>query len=306
MEAPAPEKFFRVTAQIPGGWGESLSWILEKEGYGTNMEVRGFPSGLLSGEPIPAAERETMVLLVDPSRRDSLSNRMEELAQLWKWESLSWDLKFEEREDQDWEALWRARWKPFRCGRFVIYPHFAQVNKLPLRERDIPLQMVAGSSFGTGGHSSTRMALRSLLRWWEEAPFRSLLDLGTGSGILGISAAVLGVDRVAGMDIDPASAPQATKTAQANKVGGRCSFWRGSLESAAGEWEVVMGNLQSDILRHYAPLISKRLCPGGRFFAGGILDLKAKKTIDSLKAAELVLLKTQLRGRWCTAEFQKK
>ncbi|HIA02680.1 MAG TPA: methyltransferase domain-containing protein [Myxococcales bacterium] len=305
MKQPAPEKFLRVEMMLPDGWEETVSFLLQEEGWGGVISERSYPGGILAGEDDSVAGVSCLVVLLQLEHREAFSQRIQELADSFGWSKADWSLAMEERLGEDWEEMWRSRWKPFRCGGFVVHADFHALDDLKLRADDCPLCMVAGSAFGTGGHASTRMALRTLQTWWTEKPFNSLLDVGTGSGILAVAAAMLGAKKVMGMDPDPASAAQATATANTNRVGESCKFWRGTGESASGQWDVVMANLQSDILVRDAALLAGLVEPGGRLFGGGILDFKADLTIIALEQQGLKMTRKSGRGRWVTIEFSK-
>ena len=280
-----------------------MSWQLQSEGWGPVVGERRYAGGILDGEADPRPDREELVLLLAPERRAALPSRLRDLAGIYGWDDGDWSLSVEERPDREWESLWRARWKPFRCGRLVLHPTFIDAKALPLRASDQPVSLVPGSSFGTGGHGSTRMALRCLQRWCASSPPAQLLDLGTGSGILAVCAAVLGSRRVAGMDPDPASAAQATATALANGVQDRCWFWRGVLDSTGVRWPAVMANLQSDLLVHSAGRVASFVAPGGRLFTGGILDRKLPRVVRALAGEGLKLRAKARSGRWCGLEW---
>jgi len=309
VKQPAPEKFLRVTIELPSVWEESLSFILQEEGWGGVIAQEKYPSGILEGEneaqAVPRGATNSLTLLLDPLKLDNFTERFAVIAQEFGLQDRQWNLQFAEHLDQDWEAIWRSRWKPFRCGNFVVHADFHQLPTNLHKAGDRRICMVAGSAFGTGGHSSTRMALRTLQRWWREKPFTNLLDVGTGSGILAVAAAMLGAEKVFGMDPDPASAPQAMATAVANGVERSCHFWRGVGDSATGQWEVVIGNLQSDILFQDAEILAALVSSGGRFFGGGILASKADRTQAKLERFGLKLQKKSRKGHWVTFEMVK-
>ena len=305
MDPKAAEEMLHVRLRVPSGWEETLTWCLQQEGWGAVIAEQAFPSGILEGEAPPRCPKAFLTLVCEPSLAERFNTRMRQLAQAFGWGPGSWSAGFELRRGEDWETLWRKRWRPFRCGAFVIHADFHDRASLPLRAADRPLQVQAGSAFGTGGHSSTRMALRALQGWFAEGRPARVLDLGTGSGILAVAAALLGAERVAGMDPDPASAPQARRTAAANGVAGRCRFWRGVLESVCGRWDVVCANLHSDLIVASAAFLADRCAPGGRLFAGGILDLNRSRTLTALEAAGFQLERLAQRGRWITAELRR-
>lgn len=147
------------------------------------------------------------------------------------------------------------------------------------------------------------MALRALCKWHRQRKFGNFLDVGTGSGILAVAAALLGTPFALGMDPDPASASQSISNSKQNGVVQSCHFWRGTLESVTGKWEVVFANLQSGLLQEYASNLALLLEPEGRLFAGGFMDRNEEKTLRAFDHAQLRLLKLHKHGRWRGAEF---
>ncbi len=304
MVPPSAEEMLHVRLGLPTGWEETVIFLLQQEGWGAVVGETPFPGGMLQGEAPPPDARVHLTLVLGVEQEQAFAGRVVRLASDLGWSEGEWSLDFELRRKEDWEALWRRRWKPFRCGRFVVHTDFHDLGSLALRPDDRPLRLRAGSAFGTGGHSSTRMALRALQRWFDEGPLPRVLDLGTGSGILAVASALRGAERVLGMDPDPASAAQARATAEANGVAARCRFWRGGLETATGRWHAVYANLHSDLIAENADWLAERALPGCRLFAGGILDRKAERTLRALTAAAWNLDKSRIRGRWVTFEMR--
>ena len=297
------KKLLRLGLRIPGGWEETLLWQLNEDGWGAGLQERRFQAGHLDDEPVGAAGAPEVVFVLDYADGTRLLERVRELANTYGWSSDQWQFEESELEQDDWENAWRKRWKPFRCGSFVIHADFHERSKLPLRADDIPLLLPIGSAFGTGGHPSTRIALRTLRRWWQEQPFERMLDVGTGSGILAVAAAQLGVGQNVGMDPDPPSPAQARQMAQLNGVGEQCHFWRGTLESTAEEWPVIFANLQSGLLQFYSHFLAGLGMDGTRLFTGGFMDKNEDATLDALRNAGFRLTRLHCHGRWRAAEF---
>ncbi|KAA3612902.1 MAG: hypothetical protein DWQ01_04140 [Planctomycetota bacterium] len=305
MDAKPLKPLWRVTLTHPPGWEESLLWHFREAGFEAAVAEQTFPAGLLEGEGGQVGADPEIVVVTEEQEVSRLRALTETVAKAFEWPQGSWRIQVERRQEQDWEALWRKRWKAFRCGNLVVHAEFHDPRNFPTRDRDQPLCLKAGSAFGTGGHASTRLALKVLQRWCRNRPPADLIDLGTGSGILAVAAAVLGVPKVAGMDPDPQSPAQAQETAALNRVAQRCRFWRGTLESAGGRWQAVMANLHSDLVRDHAADFHRLLAPGGRLFVGGILDRKAEGTFLGLKRSDLRLEWTSSRGRWVAGALVK-
>jgi ribosomal protein L11 methyltransferase len=289
---------------IPSGYEESLIWQLQAEGWGTAIFEQVFPAGYLDDEPNGRPASGVVVLVVAPGKRADFEQRMEGLAVQFGWASHQWAIQQRVLPETDWENAWKDQWKPFRCAGFVIYPQFWPLQDLSLRENDQALSLYTGSAFGTGGHPSTRLALRVLRKWHRQREFGKVLDVGTGSGILAVAAALLGARFTLGMDPDPPSPSQSRSNAKQNEVAHRCHFWQGTLESVTGKWEVVFANLQSGLLQEYAANLALLLEPKGRLFAGGFMDRNEEKTLSAFENGNLRVLKLHKHGRWRGAELE--
>lgn len=293
----------RLALHIPPGWEETVQWQMAQDGWGDGVHEQSFPAGHLDDEPVGRPGEATLSFVVEQADRGAFLERMAQLARALDWPEQGWSVRSESQVRADWETAWREKWKPFRCGGFVVHSDFHEGIAARLRPSDLPLVVPIGSAFGTGGHPSTRIALRTLRRWWDEQPVARVLDVGMGTGILGVAAAKLGASRVDGMDPDPPAAGQAMKMAELNGVADACRFWRGVLESADGEWQIVIANLQSGLLQRYSKQLRQCMAPQGRLFTGGFMDRNAVGTLAALESAGLRLQRLHEHGRWRAAEF---
>lgn len=285
---------------LPRVWDETLLSLLEEQGYGAAVSEVRFDHGALVTDPgDPDKPCEVRVVVAEdqlPALRVQLSTWFSLLG--IPAEACGFQEEPHGGTEIDPEVLWRSQWRPYRCAEFAVFAEFHDQGQFNLRSTDQPLTLIAGSAFGTGGHVSTRLALKVLRGWCTESPPNRLLDVGTGSGILAIAAALSGVKEVVGMDPDVASAWQATRTAELNGVGEACTFWRGGYDSVCGTWPAVMANLVADLLQEGARDLIHLLEPGGRIFAGGILDTAWQDTARVFAQEGLQLEQRLVRGRW--------
>jgi ribosomal protein L11 methyltransferase len=293
----------RLALHIPSGWEETVQWQMAQDGWGDGVHEQSFPAGHLDDEPFGRPGEATLSFVVELADRAAFLERMARLALALDWPEHGWSVRSESAVRSDWETAWREKWKPFRCGGFVVHSDFHEGIAARLRPQDLPLVVPTGSAFGTGAHPSTRIALRTMRRWWNEEPVSRVLDVGMGTGILAVAAAKLGATQVHGMDPDPPAAGQAMKMAQLNGVAEACEFWQGVLESIKGEWQIVIANLQSSLLQRYSKQLRQRMGPQARLFAGGFMDRNAAATMAALESADLRLQRLHEHGRWRAAEF---
>lgn len=171
------------------------------------------------------------------------------------------------------EASWRDAWKKHfgvqRIGRaLVVRPSWVDYK---LKGGETVIQIDPGMAFGTGGHPTTAMCLRAL----EEhvRPGAAVLDLGCGSGILGIAAVRLGASRVLALDIDPQAIKATRENAAVNGVKGVLEAREGPLEAARGEtFDIIAANISGLTLERLAPDLARSLKPGGLLIASGFLE----------------------------------
>ena len=178
-------------------------------------------------------------------------------------------------EDGDWENSWRAYYKPLPVGeKFLVIPAWEEAND-PER---VPLRLDPGLSFGTGSHATTQMCLRMIEKL--AGPDKRVLDLGCGSGILGIGALLLGCRESVGCDIDPLVPDTARSNAALNDLQDDRFFVSAgdvladkSLRARLGSgYDLVLANIVADVILPLTPLVPEFLGPGGRFVCSGIIE----------------------------------
>jgi len=178
-------------------------------------------------------------------------------------------------QDSDWENNWREYYKPIPVGeKLVVVPQWEEADC----EGRVPLRLDPGLIFGTGSHATTKMCLAALEDYAR--PGMKFLDLGCGSGILGIGALVLGADSCVGCDIDPKAPDVAMSNAALNGIRAeRFKVYAGdvigdaSLRKFMGSgYDVVLANIVSDVIIPLSAYVHDFLKPGGVFICSGIID----------------------------------
>lgn len=192
--------------------------------------------------------------------------------------------------DEDWLTSWRATFTPVRVGPFLIHPSWIE----PKASEAIPIAIDPGMAFGTGLHPTTQQCLE-LLGTLEVAG-RSVLDVGTGSGILAIAAAKRGAARVVGVDTDDVALREARENAERNGVA--LELGLGSAADLSGEYDVVIANLVGAVISRIAPQLRARTGRGGTLVAAGIVAAAERETESALTAAGLAAVERDLRDDW--------
>jgi ribosomal protein L11 methyltransferase len=177
------------------------------------------------------------------------------------------DMQLREVADRDWLGEWKKSWQPHPVGqRFIIAPPWSEVLDAPGR---IPVRIEPGMAFGTGTHETTRLCLAAIENYFEGGSF---LDVGTGTGILAIAAALLCPEaRVEACDTDGDAVEIARENARLNGVNERISFHTGTVDDLrTASASLVCANLTADVIVPLLPALLGATC--GTLILSGILD----------------------------------
>jgi ribosomal protein L11 methyltransferase len=201
--------------------------------------------------------------------------------------------------DRRWATAWRAHAKAVRVGRVVVRPPWVPAAGAA-RPGDLRVTIDPGMAFGTGMHASTRLALRGLARALARRPAASVFDIGTGSGVLAIAAAVLGAARVWAVDNDPVAVAAARANVRANGYGGRIRVAQGTGLGAAprGGADVAVANIVADTIVELLPELRRHLRPGGAFIGSGIVAGRVRDVVRAARTAGFRRRAVLREGDW--------
>ena len=204
-------------------------------------------------------------------------------------------------EDSDWENNWREYYKPIEVGeKLVVVPEWEEIPQ----DGRLPLRLDPGLIFGTGSHATTRMCLAAL-EGFAGSGVR-VLDLGCGSGILGIGALVLGCDSCFGVDIDPKAPEVVLSNAALNGIGSdKMKVCAGdiiadaSLRAYLGDgYQLVLANIVADVIIPLAAMVRPFMAEGGIFICSGIIEHRWVETEAALKANGFEILEHKSEEEW--------
>jgi ribosomal protein L11 methyltransferase len=167
----------------------------------------------------------------------------------------------------DWEALWRRHHRPVAVGRRLLVAPPWDVPRAAGRE---VLVIEPGMAFGTGQHATTRACLEAIEAAVGTGRVRSALDVGTGSGVLALALARLGVERVVALDTDPAVVPLARANLARNRAA-HVTLLAGPLAAVRARFDLVVANLLADAIVAEAGALAGAVGPGGRLVVSGLL-----------------------------------
>ncbi len=196
--------------------------------------------------------------------------------------------------DTDWNENFRKSFKAFRAaGRIIVKPTWEDIAAEP---GDIILEIDPGMAFGTGDHESTRLCLELLQKYMK--PGAHVLDVGCGSGILGIAAMKLGAGYAQGLDQDPVSVSVAMENALNNGVAMDVRQSDLLQNAAGGPYSIVIANIVADILIRLNRDAAAYLAPGGTYILGGIIEERLDDIRASLVLNGFDLIETLAMADW--------
>jgi ribosomal protein L11 methyltransferase len=201
--------------------------------------------------------------------------------------------------DVDWVARFRESFRSFRVGGFYIAPPWDLPATLLPGERLLVLD--PGRAFGTGTHETTRLCLRAVERAFREGRPTRVLDIGTGTGILAVAAALLGAPRVTGIETDPEALSSARAHARLNHVPLDLVMADGGRGLRAGAFDLVLANITAPLLRERCEEISALPRAGGVLVLSGLLAEEA----DAVRVAygRCGRPETTYDGEWAAHQF---
>ena len=204
-------------------------------------------------------------------------------------------------EDKDWINNWKQYFHQFYVDDILIVPSWEEV-KAEDKDKMI-LHIDPGTAFGTGMHETTQLVIRQLKKY--VTPDTEMLDVGTGSGILGIVALKLGAKHVLGTDLDPCAVPAVAENKEANQIVDETFDMvigniidDKAIQDQAGyeKYDIVTANILADVLIPLTPVIVNQMKKGAYYITSGILDVKEEVVVEAVKAAGLTVVEVTHQG----------
>ena len=213
-------------------------------------------------------------------------------------------------EDKDWINNWKQYFHQFYVDDILIVPSWEEV-KAEDKDKMI-LHIDPGTAFGTGMHETTQLVIRQLKKY--VTPDTEMLDVGTGSGILGIVALKLGAKHVLGTDLDPCAVPAVAENKEANQIVDETFDMvigniidDKAIQDQAGyeKYDIVTANILADVLIPLTPVIVNQMKKGSYYITSGILDVKEEVVVEAVKAAGLTVVEVTHQGEWVSVTARK-
>lgn len=213
-------------------------------------------------------------------------------------------------EDKDWINNWKEFFHQFYVDDILIVPSWEEVKE---EDKDkMILHIDPGTAFGTGMHETTQLVIRQLKKFVK--PGMEILDVGTGSGILGIVALKLGAGHVVGTDLDPCAVPAVSENKEANQIEEKSfDMMIGNIiddkevQDQVGyeKYDIVTANILADVLVPLTPVIVAQMKKGAYYITSGILDVKEDVVVKAVKDAGLTLVEVTHQGEWVSVTARK-
>lgn len=213
-------------------------------------------------------------------------------------------------EDKDWINNWKEFFHQFYVDDILIVPSWEEI-KAEDKDKMI-LHIDPGTAFGTGMHETTQLVIRQLKKYVKEG--MELLDVGTGSGILGITALKLGAGHVVGTDLDPCAVSAVQDNKEANQIpDADFDMMIGNIiddkevQDQVGyeKYDIVAANILADVLVPLTPVIVHQMKKGAHYITSGILDVKEEVVKEAVQKAGLTLVEVTKQGEWVCVTARK-
>lgn len=208
--------------------------------------------------------------------------------------SMQMQYKLEEKENKDWIEIYKNSIKPIEVGKFYIFPSWHDP-----KEDLINIEIDPALAFGSGHHATTFSCLSAIAQYVNAGD--SVMDVGCGSGILGLACKKLGAS-IELCDTDPISVDSCKKNFIINKETYE-KIWEGSIDKTTSTYNVVIANIIADMLKFISKDLKSVVKEGGYLILSGILDKKEECVKESFK--DLILEKRILKDEWITLVYKK-
>ena len=213
-------------------------------------------------------------------------------------------------EDLDWMNNWKQYFHQFYVDDILIIPSWEDVK--PEDSEKMVIHIDPGTAFGTGMHETTQLCIRQIRKYVTDQT--QILDVGCGSGILGMLALKFGAAYSVGTDLDPCAVEATHENMQGNGIRpGQYEVMIGNLindpeiQERVGyeKYDIVAANILADVLVELTPVIVSRLKPGGIYITSGIIDDKEQTVVEAVEQAGLEVLEVTYQGEWVSVTARK-
>lgn len=248
---------------------------------------------------------------VEEDQESVLAAVKEELAQIGTYMDVGEaEIEESQTEDVDWINNWKKYFHQFTIDDVLIIPSWEEVT--PEDEDKMIIHIDPGTAFGTGMHETTQLCIRQLKKYVTKETV--ILDVGCGSGILGMLALKFGAAYSVGTDLDPCAITATHENMETNGISrGQYEVMIGNIiddeevKKQAGyeRFDIAAANILADVLVPLTPVIREHLKSGGIYITSGIIEDKEETVIEAVKAAGFEVLEVTRQGEWVSVTARK-
>lgn len=257
----------------------------------------------LIDEELLSRDRNTGIVHIYISPEQSPAEAVSYLTHQLEREQVPYTVQTSAVREEEWATAWKEYYHPTRLGdRLVVCPSWEHYDKEP---DELVITLDPGMAFGTGTHHTTRLCAKLLEQ--VVRPGDTVLDMGTGSGILSIAALMLGASKAVGVDIDPVAVRTAGENAAENGFGpdrfvplcGDLVHDRKLAQEIGGEYDVIAANIVADVIIALSLAIRRHLRKGGAVVASGIILPRKEEVLAALADQGLTVVSVEEQDGWC-------
>lgn len=247
----------------------------------------------------------------DADTESILKNVRQEMEEMSEFMDLGeCSIEESETEDVDWVNNWKQYFHQFYVDDILIIPSWEDVK--PEDEDKMVIHIDPGTAFGTGMHETTQLCIRQIRK--HVTPDTEILDVGCGSGILGMLALKFGAKHSVGTDLDPCAIDATYENMEVNGISkdqyevmiGNIIDDKAVQDKVGYEcYDIVVANILADVLVALTPVIVNQLKKGGIYITSGIIDDKEETVVEAVKKAGLEVLEVTYQGEWVSVTARK-
>ena len=205
-----------------------------------------------------------------------------------------WSIKAQKIINQDWSKKWKEHWKPTHASDHVIIcPSWEECET---KKGEILINLDPGSAFGTGTHATTQLCIQAIEKYMKKDAF--MADIGTGSGILAITAIKCGAKKAVAIDNDPLVIDVAVDNAQMNHVLDKIEFFHRTADELKEKFDFIAANILHNVLAEIMGDLEALMKPDARMVLSGILDEKQQIVLDAVEKHGLKVLEILHQENW--------
>ena len=247
----------------------------------------------------------------DEDKEKMLQAVREELKEIGTYVNVgSMEIEESQTEDVDWVNNWKQYFHQFTIDDVLIIPSWEDVQ--PEDEDKMIIHIDPGTAFGTGMHETTQLCIRQIKKYVTEDT--EILDVGCGSGILGMLALKFGAKHSTGTDLDPCAIDATHENMDVNGISrDQYRVMIGNIiddkevqdQVGYDRYDIVAANILADVLVPLTPVILNHLKTGGIYITSGMIEEKEETVVEAVKAAGLEVLEVNHQGEWVSVTARK-